>query len=83
MPKPLSDNPFFFAWKSLPLPLEPFLTYLEIPPLCRGVNSRSLWSLVGCILNPPPSSPFTFPPTNGSPSQMHALLQRHCDIGFT
>jgi hypothetical protein len=71
-PSPFPITPFC----SLEIPRlilwNPSLTYLEIPPLCRGANSRPLWPLVGCILTPPPSSLFPFPPPNGSPSQMHA-----------
>ncbi len=55
---------------------------LRIPPLCRGANFRPLWSLVGCILTLPPFPPHS-PFPNGSPFQIHVLLRRHCDIGFT
>jgi hypothetical protein len=42
---------------------KPSLTYLEISPLCRGANSRPLWSPVSCILTTPPlpHSPFPLP----------------------
>ncbi len=58
-------NPFltspFCCLEIPPSPLrKPSLTYLEIPPLCRGANSRPLWSEVGCILTPP-TPPFLFP----------------------
>jgi hypothetical protein len=40
----------------------PSLTYLEIPPLCRGANSHPLLSQFGSILNPLtlPIPPFPF-----------------------
>ncbi len=62
---------------------KPSLTYLEIPALCRGASSHPLWSQVGCILTPPPTPQFPFPPSNGSPCLMHAPSRRHCDIDFT
>jgi hypothetical protein len=57
-------------------------TYLEIPPLCRGVNPHPLCPWLA-VYWPPPPSPFPFAFPNGSPSQMHALLRWHRDIGFT
>ncbi len=73
--QPLFTNPFYLFGN-------PSFTYLEIPPLCCGANSRPLLSQIGSKLNPPhpphsPSPPSTFPPI-----QMHALLRRHYDIGF-
>jgi hypothetical protein len=81
-PNPFLITPFCYVEISPLILWNPSLTYLEIPPLCRGANSRPLWSLDGCRLTPP-SSLFPFPPPNGSPSQTHALLRRHCDICFT
>jgi hypothetical protein len=54
---------------STPLLLgNPSLTYLEIPTLCRGANSRPLLSQVGSVLKPPrPPPPFPLSPSNGSP----------------
>jgi hypothetical protein len=59
---PLLATPFI-TLKSHPCPSgKLFLTYLEIPPLCRGANPCPLLTLVGCILNPPhpPIPPFPF-----------------------
>ncbi len=82
-PNPYLTSPFCRLEIPPPTSWNPSLTYLEIPPLCRGVNSRPLWSQVGCILTPPPTPTFPFPPPNGSPCLMHALSRRHCNIDFT
>jgi hypothetical protein len=74
-------NPFLtfsFCCLEIPLPTsgKPSLTYLEIPPLCRGANSRPLRSQVGCILTPPPL------PCSPSPSQ-RLLLRNACPLKTT
>jgi hypothetical protein len=66
-PSPFPTTPFCCLEIPPLISWNPSLTYLEIPSLCRGLNSRPLWSLVGCILTPPPSPPFLFLPPNGSP----------------
>ncbi len=68
----MPPNPFlitlFVAWKSLPLLLGNLpLTYLEIPPLCRGANSHPLCSLVSCKLTPPPFFPIPLSPSQRFP----------------
>jgi hypothetical protein len=76
-PNPFLTSPFCCLEIPLPTSWKPSLTYLEIPPLCRGANSHPLWSQVGCILTPPPHSPAPL-----SPSQRFPLLNR-CPLETT
>jgi hypothetical protein len=76
IPLLLLGNPSLYS-----LELFPYL--LGNPSSVLWRKSRPLWSLVGCILTPPLPPHTLFPFPNGSLLQMHALLRRHCDIGFT
>jgi hypothetical protein len=79
-PNPFLTSPFCCLEIPPPISWKPFLTYLEIPPLCRGTNSHPLWSQVGCILTPPHS------PIPLSPSQRFPLLKcmpSHNDIAIS
>jgi hypothetical protein len=63
-----APNPFLLLGNPSLTPWKLSLTYLEIPSLCCGANSRPLWSQVGYILTPPT------PPIPLSPSQRFPLL---------
>ncbi len=75
------DNPLLLG-NPYPYSLNSPLTYLE-SLLCVVV--RSLSALIpGWLYTDPPLPPHSLSPfPNSSPFQMHALLRRHCDIGFT
>ncbi len=74
----------FVAWKSLPifLKLSPYL--LGIPPLSwREFPSTPIPGWLYTDALPPSPPPSLFPVPHSSPFQIHVLLRRHCDIGFT
>jgi hypothetical protein len=83
MPQPPFDNPPLLLGNPSPYSLELSPYLLGIPSFVSWRESPSILVPGWLYTNPPPSSSFPFPLANGSPSQMHALLRRHCDIGFT
>jgi hypothetical protein len=83
MPNPF-DNPLLLLGNPSPYSLELSPYLLGNPPSVTWRESLSTLIPGWLYTDPSPLPPHSlFPLPNGSSSQMHALLRRHCHIGFT